>query len=372
MHFFGKFVRSKCFSFLFLIVAVLSVFYVSNRLDRFFACVCHLNVYGIVLALLMALMIYMFIYIKSKNPKVKNTRKFYEGCGIVLCFLLYVVIFFALYDLTDMVFHIHNNLYYMIPILGALLLAFYGFIHAKKICIKEYDVPLAQIRKNKKVVLISDIHTGTFVNTIQLKKIVDKINSLNADMVLIAGDMFDVGAYPYCNIEEIVSILQKLSPKGEIYAILGNHDPASDTDTMKQFYQKAGIQLLVDDVITTHDFTLIGRDDITSNPQRKSLQDLLNTTFSSKPAIVMDHNPLGIDEAVKHHIDLIVCGHTHKGQFFPANIFTHLAYGSKGYYGHYYTDTTQSIVSSGAGYFEMPMRVGSNSEIVVMNIHPHN
>ncbi len=63
---------------------------------------------------------------------------------------------------------------------------------------------------------------------------------------------------------------------------------------MKQFYQKAGIQLLVDDVITTHDFTLIGRDDITSNPQRKSLQDLLNTTFSSKPAIVMDHNPLGI------------------------------------------------------------------------------
>ena len=82
----------------------------------------------------------------------------------------------------------------------------------------------------------------------------------------------------------------------------------------------------------------------------------------------MDHNPLGISEAVIDKADLIVCGHTHKGQFFPANIFTKLTYGKQGYYGYFKENNTQSIVSSGAGYFQMPMRIGSNSEIVVIDI----
>ena len=65
---------------------------------------------------------------------------------------------------------------------------------------------------------------------------------------------------------------------------------------------------------------------------------------------------------------LIVCGHTHKGQFFPADVFTKLAYGKQGFYGYFREEKTQSVVSSGAGYFQMPMRIGSNSEIVVLHV----
>jgi len=119
---------------------------------------------------------------------------------------------------------------------------------------------------------------------------------------------------------------------------------------------------------------LIGRDDVTTNPDRRKLQDILTgsegekSSANEKPRIVVDHNPLGIKEAADNKIDLVLCGHTHKGQFFPTNVFTKLAYGKQGYYGYYQDGGTQSVVYSGAGYFQMPMRIGSNSEIVVLNI----
>lgn len=62
----------------------------------------------------------------------------------------------------------------------------------------------------------------------------------------------------------------------------------------------------------------------------------------------------------------MLCGHTHKGQFFPATFFTRLAYGKKDFYGFAKREETQSIVSAGTGYFQMPMRIGSNSEIVLI------
>lgn len=63
-----------------------------------------------------------------------------------------------------------------------------------------------------------------------------------------------------------------------------------------------------------------------------------------------------IEKVNQLHADIIVIAR---------DIFTKLAYGKRGYY----TDgTTQSVVSSGAGYFQMPMRVGSNSEIVVLHL----
>ena len=89
---------------------------------------------------------------------------------------------------------------------------------------------------------------------------------------------------------------------------------------------------------------------------------------SDKPKILMDHNPVGIADGIQNNIDLVVCGHTHKGQFFPANLFTKWSYGKQGFYGYSKTNKTHSIVSSGAGYFQMPIRIGTNSEIVQIDI----
>lgn len=58
----------------------------------------------------------------------------------------------------------------------------------------------------------------------------------------------------------------------------------------------------------------------------------------------------------------VLCGHTHKGQFFPATLFTKWAYGRRGFYGHFQTGETHSVVSSGTGYFQLPVRLGRTAK----------
>jgi predicted MPP superfamily phosphohydrolase len=81
----------------------------------------------------------------------------------------------------------------------------------------------------------------------------------------------------------------------------------------------------------------------------------------------MDHNPASIGE-YGLGADLILCGHTHKGQLFPASIVTNAMYDVD--YGYYRKDAVSPhvIVSSGVGYWGMPMRVGTDCEIVSVKI----
>ena len=66
-------------------------------------------------------------------------------------------------------------------------------------------------------------------------------------------------------------------------------------------------------------------------------------------------------------MDLQLSGHTHAGQIFPGNLivpfFNENAYGFKNVAG------LDTVVTSGIGYYGPPMRIGTNSEIMVLNIH---
>ena len=232
----------------------------------------------------------MLLYHTSKR-KIKKTRSFYELCSVVLSFLLNLVLCLLAEDFIGMFIHFSDSKVYILAIIVYVLLTVYGFLHANHIYIKHYAIPLEDRKNPVKVAFLSDIHTGTFVNKRQLRKIIE-----------------------------------------------------------------------------TEDFIIIGRDDINSNPKRKALTEIVQKICSDKPKILMDHNPVGIADGIQNNIDLVVCGHTHKGQFFPANLFTKWSYGRQGFYGYSKTNKTHSIVSSGAGYFQMPIRIGTNSEIVQIDI----
>lgn len=202
----------------------------------------------------------------------------------------------------------------------------------------------------------------------QLHKIVDAVNRLQPDLVIMAGDTFDQDAFGHCDMDGVKAELQRLQPEGNVYAVLGNHDPDSSHKEVKEYFEEAGIHLLIDECAETEDFLIVGRDDILGNPARKGISELFAGVDTEKPKIVIDHNPLGIEDAVKAGAALILCGHTHKGQFFPATLFTKWAYGRRGFYGHFQTGETHSVVSSGTGYFQLPVRLGTNSEVVVLHI----
>lgn len=368
-NWFGKFIRGKVFPIIFFILSLGLIVYLSSRLGILTEAFIGVNPQLYLFIIMFLYFGYMVIYFNI-NSQDKKTRKLFNICSIILCFFPSMIAFFLLYDFVHMIFHLHNNQLYLIPLSLSLMITIYGFIHARNLKIKEYKVPIEgeNPKENIKIVLLSDIHVGPYVTLKQLHKIVETVNKLHADIILMVGDTFDQDAFYRCNLEAVKKELQSLCPKDSIYAVLGNHDPASNCEDIRTFFNKANIKLLIDEYTKTEDFWIIGRDDILGNPNRKSLHGLIMEAKATKPLIVLDHNPVGIDDAIAEDVDLVLCGHTHKGQFFPATFFTKLAYGERGFYGYHKTNRTQSIVSAGAGYFQLPMRLGTNSEIVLLNI----
>ena len=83
--------------------------------------------------------------------------------------------------------------------------------------------------------------------------------------------------------------------------------------------------------------------------------------------IVLEHNPKNIDE-YNNDVDLILSGHTHKGQIFPANLITKLLYTIDYGYLKEKNNNPNVIVTSGVGTWGMPFRIGTNNEIVNIKI----
>ena len=75
-------------------------------------------------------------------------------------------------------------------------------------------------RSEVKAVLLSDIHTGSYVDRKQLHKIVDAVNRLQPDLVIMAGDTFDQDAFGHCDMDGVKAELQRLQPEGNVYAVL--------------------------------------------------------------------------------------------------------------------------------------------------------
>lgn len=109
----------------------------------------------------------MLLYHTSKR-KIKKTRSFYELCSVVLSFLLNLVLCLLAEDFIGMFIHFSDSKVYILAIIVSVLLTVYGFLHANHIYIKHYAIPLEDRKNPVKVAFLSDIHTGTFVNKIDL------------------------------------------------------------------------------------------------------------------------------------------------------------------------------------------------------------
>ncbi len=122
------------------------------------------------------------------------------------------------------------------------------------------------------------------------------------------------------------------------------------------------------EVIVDERFIVAGRRDSAPIGYSGELREELDIPVSDLPVIVMDHQPSNIDE-YGSEVDLIVSGHTHRGQMFPFNYATDLLFDVD--YGYYREsdDSPQVIVTSGAGSWGPPMRVYSRSEIVQIDFY---
>jgi uncharacterized protein len=228
------------------------------------------------------------------------------------------------------------------------------------------EVPIALDRNNHmeeefNIIAISDIHLGNVIRKDRLAAWVKLINRQDADIIMIAGDMFDHNMNTV-ESQQMDIELSRLSAKYGVYAIPGNHDYYAGIDKAMQYMKKSGIRVLRDQAVTIDNrIVVIGRDDLT-NRKRKSLSLLMTSVNGKLPRIVLDHQPLSFTESRENGVDLHISGHTHNGQIFP---FSRIV--SKMYelgYGYRKIGNTHFYVSSGLGLWGAPIRLGTQSEIV--------
>lgn len=224
------------------------------------------------------------------------------------------------------------------------------------------DKPLAQPLR---IGVASDTHLGELFGAKQLDRLAELFNQENVDLILLPGDIMDDNLIAF-HQENMAPHLAKLKAPLGVYATLGNHDFFGAQQSIAQEIRRAGIQVLWDQAVEIDGkFTIIGRNDDLAHG-RPSAEQLLVGVNTELPVFLMDHRPTEIEQHSKLPIDIQVSGHAHKGQVFPASLITKMMY--RLHYGYEKIGLGHYFVTSGYGFWGIPFRLGSQSEVFIIEV----
>jgi len=196
------------------------------------------------------------------------------------------------------------------------------------------------------------------------------INAQEPDLIFIIGDLIDNSIVPVKN-QQMQEELSLLKARSGVYMALGNHEYISGIEDCMQFLTLTPIHVLKDTVVALpNGIQIVGRND-RSVRSREKLNQLIRDINPDHPVIVLDHQPVEINEAVDIQSDLLICGHTHNGQVWPLNWLTNRMFEIG--YGYEKRKQTHIYVTSGLSLWGPPFRIGTQSEMVVFHLsfNPH-
>jgi predicted MPP superfamily phosphohydrolase len=317
---------------------------------------------------------------------LRHNLAFLRQAGLFwMAILLYMLMFLAAFDVLRLILFIAGK---RIPNIGAytggaaiLLCAIFvvfGALHARSIKTANYNITLNGSGGDIRIALISDLHIGYSIGRAHIKKVVDAVNAVQPDMVCVAGDIFDGNIDAVKDLQDVISQFSAINAPLGIYARLGNHDidrTSLDGGSMRRIEEvlkTSSIKLLQDETREVRENLFIaGRKDarpIGMRAERKTAQELLAGIEGT--IIALDHQPTQFAELEQAGAGLVLSGHTHKGQIFPSTLITYFIYKLSGstYYGYWRGNTIQAVVTSGAGFWGPPIRVGTNCETAVIDI----
>lgn len=245
----------------------------------------------------------------------------------------------------------------------------YGYFNAKNPKIQNLEYKISKNAgelKSLNIAMISDLHLGTIIGNSRLTGIIDKINGLNPDIILLAGDIVDEDLGPVIR-NNLGETLKSLKSKYGTFGITGNHEYIGGVEEACEYLNAHNITMLRDTVIKIDNaFYLAGREDKDisrfGNKKRKSVDTILKEVDKSFPIIMMNHQPTEFDDAVKNEVDLHLSGHTHYGQLFPLNFVTNMVFELSN--GYLRKGQTNFYVSTGVGTWGPPVRIGNSPEIL--------
>jgi len=280
------------------------------------------------------------------------------------------------------------------------LVSAYAFIGAGVGVIKKDDYVVEEVTlkinnlpeelKGTRIVLVSDIHAGPFMDTGLMHEYVALINGMNPDLVLIPGDMTNTKKD---EVAMFIKAFRDVRAGNGVYATLGNHDYFDDPQFIADsIARETGINMLRNDakVIYINDkpIALLGIEDtrdsgagsntiltryIDTAVNRTELALMEKGLHSTEvPRLLLAHKPYVFDYVLDKNFDIMFSGHTHGGQvvFFKyEDINLSFASGvSKYVSGLYKSDNKQLYVSRGIGTVGMPIRFNCPPEVTKITL----
>lgn len=227
----------------------------------------------------------------------------------------------------------------------------------RDIKLKTLTIESTKLSSSKTIIFVSDVHLGSNPKS-HAQKICNMINAMEFDVLLIGGDLYDASSF---NPEDL-SLFRTIGRP--IYFVSGNHEYYVKNHAVKLgAIGQYGISTLDNENEMLDDINLIG----VSDNQHPSVQQshAEGLVQGGKFNLLMVHQP-SIWSKVSDKVDLMLSGHTHNGQIFPFNFLVRMQF--KTVYGLYRDLGASLYVSSGSGTWGPRMRLGTQNEIVKIDL----
>ncbi|HNR43091.1 MAG TPA: metallophosphoesterase [Bacteroidales bacterium] len=329
-----------------------------------------------------------FTFIAAKIIESRHSSVFSDilniAGGFWMAFLLYGFIFLFLSDVISLLLRLTGGLNdgniqsfkkwsFLTTLALSSVLILGGFLNALSPVVKTYQIDINKFAgdiREVRIAAISDIHLGSIIRKRSTRKLSEMLEAVRPDLVLLLGDIVDGEMGPVLR-DDLLGYFKCPDCRYGLYAITGNHEYIGGAHRTIPYIENKGIRILKDEVVTLPGgIQLVGRLDRDSKRisgvDRMALKELMNNVDTTKPVILLDHQPFNLAEAAGNGVDLQLSGHTHNGQMWPLNLLTRRIYELS--YGYLKKNDTHYIVSSGFGIWGPRVRIGSRSEILLVRI----
>jgi predicted MPP superfamily phosphohydrolase len=250
--------------------------------------------------------------------------------------------------------------------LGTVGAGTYGVLNGPTV--KRVTVPLARLPRAAhgfRIAVVSDVHLSPVLGRSFAQRVVDTVNGTQPDLIAVVGDLVDGSVR---DLGPAAAPLAGLRARHGAYFVTGNHEYFSGAEEWVNEVRDLGLRPLENARTELAHFDLAGVNDIAGEEegQGPDFGKALGDRDRSRAVVLLSHQPVTIDEAVQHGVDLQLSGHTHGGQLWPGPYLAELANPTVAGLEKY--GDTQLYVSRGAGAWGPPTRVGAPSDITVVEL----
>lgn len=290
----------------------------------------------------------------------------YAGMGLLTFLTVFTVLRDLIYLITGT---LYPSIYVLILTTLSLIIGFVNAAFGPRV--KKVNVPVMNLRpelEGFKIAQISDLHVGATIRRPYVQKVVNKINSLQSDVVVLTGDIGDGKAAHY---RSDIAPMAKMKSRYGSFFTPGNHEYYWNVNEWLTVMNNLGIVNLVNrGKVIHHDKASVLIAGI-PDPVGRIAPDLIGVQDSESGEkadyrILLSHRPGIANEASKNGFDLTLAGHTHGGQFFPWTIVVKFVH--KISLGLHRVGDMWIYVNPGTGSWGPLLRLGTSPEITLLTL----